>query len=371
MSKIKILYIVSNLTNCGPINVLYNIVKYINQEKFEVHILCLSKESKNSRLSDFISLGIKVKNLNYDGFKNLNRASEYINSYIIDESIDIIHSHGIRGDYINSKLKSCKGITTLHNYPYNDYTMTYGKIKGSLMAYIHIKLLKNIDMVCACSKTVSRLFYKKNNMIIPYVQNGVDNEKFKKVSNEIKLDIRKELNLPIKNKIFISVGNIIKGKDPLTIIECFKMRKENDETLVILGDGDLYDECKRNAEGFDNIIFRGRVNNVVDYMKASDYYISASLAEGLPNTVMEALSSGLPVILSDIEPHSEIMENNDRISYLFKVRNSKELNKNINDIRKTSYEKISKYAISIIENNLSATIMSNKYQNKYEELMEL
>jgi glycosyltransferase involved in cell wall biosynthesis len=71
-------------------------------------------------------------------------------------------------------------------------------------------------------------------------------------------------------------------------------------------------------------------------LQASDFYISASQAEGLPNSVIEARACGLPLILSNIEPHKEFLRDNRGSGILF-GKNSLEsllrIIKNINNIK--------------------------------------
>ena len=79
--------------------------------------------------------------------------------------------------------------------------------------------------------------------------------------------------------------------------------------LIFIGSGNMEDELKRNFQE-SRIEFKGIVPDVKDYLVASDYFISASYSEGLPNSVLEALAAGLPLILSDIPSHSEIVGKN-------------------------------------------------------------
>ncbi len=51
----------------------------------------------------------------------------------------------------------------------------------------------------------------------------------------------------------------------------------------------------------------GFKSNIYDYLKASDYYISASDVEGLANTLLESMTVGLPCVLSDIPSHKEVL----------------------------------------------------------------
>lgn len=60
MKKIKVCYVISSLSNQGPPNVLYNIVKYMDFSRFDVFIITMVEEQKISRIEDFKALPIKV-----------------------------------------------------------------------------------------------------------------------------------------------------------------------------------------------------------------------------------------------------------------------------------------------------------------------
>lgn len=301
--------------------------------------------------------------MNYSKF-NWIKSRNDISLIIKNLKIKIVHSHGIRADYIISGFKNIQTCSTLHNYPYNDYLRRYGYILGSIMAMTHISAIKKIKHPIACSKSISDLFLLKNNFNIKYVQNGVDTLAFAKANQESKNKSREELGLPQNKIIFISVGHLSKIKDPLTIIKAFNSLNK-DLILVFLGAGELLEDCKKYNLN-NKILFAGYSNKVNAYLQSSDYFISSSLTEGMPNTVLEAMACGLPCILSDIEPHKEILnqcENNSGI--LFETGCPIDLKNKIEQIMEMDYMSISNNAVTLINKNFSAEIMSSKYQLKY------
>ena len=60
MKKIKLCYVISSLSNQGPPNVLYNLIQYLDFDKFEVSIITMVPEQKISRLDEFKALPITV-----------------------------------------------------------------------------------------------------------------------------------------------------------------------------------------------------------------------------------------------------------------------------------------------------------------------
>src|SRR5699024_156477 len=127
------------------------------------------------------------------------------------------------------------------------------------------------------------------------------------------------------------------------------------------------EESKKIATN-SNIIFLGNVNNVRDYLRYADYYISASKSEGLPNSVLEAASSNLEMILSDIPQHKEIFEEVEYKPFYFEANNYRELSKIITDSinnKQTGYIQLN----NEIKLHFSNEIMSNNYQEIYYKII--
>jgi len=363
----NILYIVSTLQRCGPVNQLSYIIKYLDKNKFNPIILTLSKELDGDTMINHFTniLNVKVETLGLGRLKGLLLAKSKIKSFIKNNNIDLVHTQGIRADKLISQI-DIASVATLRNYPYYDYIMTYGFIKGNIMAKLHLNALLKIDAPVVVSKSISNMLKNKNNYIIDFIRNGVDIERFKNLNKTI---LRKKLNLEINDTLLISIGNITSRKDPFTIIKAFEKVNLTNFKLLFLGDGDMLEECKNKTKNNKNIIFYGKVNNVNEYLGASDYFISSSLAEGLPNTVLEAMACGLPCILSDIPPHTEIHKIDKESSYIFPINDIDTLSKLIENIQHSNYIKMSNASKLIVNEYLSASIMSSNYQKLYLDIL--
>jgi len=364
----KILYCVSTLKKCGPINVLYNTVKYLDRTRFDVCIMTLSAEKANTRIQEFRDLNCKIFCFNFSKLESLYKPKFEIEKIIKAEKIDVIHTHGIRADFLAASLKNTPTCSTLHTYPFYDYMLTYGKITGYLMAKVHISTLKKIVNPNACSQSISGIILKNHKLNINSVQNGVDLANYSRPTKLEKAELRQKLSLPDVKKIFVSVGHLSPLKDPITIIKAFN-NLSDDFCVLFLGRGKLEQTCQDLIQDKQKIRLIGFVNNVSDYLKAADYFVSASLVEGLPNTVMEALATGLPCVLSDINPHREILDYYSEVGELFTLGNALELSEKIQKITGKDYAKLSDHAFDLVKQNLSAEIMSRNYQKVYLKLV--
>ena len=146
------------------------------------------------------------------------------------------------------------------------------------------------------------------------IPNGVNLQRFKPVTGEAKKALRSSLGLGEVDKIMITVGSIIprKGIDILLESWATLSRRFPDLHFVLVGpridenDHKLSAFNKKlidlvNASGAGNRVhFTGRVQNVESYLQASDLFVFASEREGMANVILEAMASGVPVVMT---PH--------------------------------------------------------------------
>lgn len=121
--------------------------------------------------------------------------------------------------------------------------------------------------------------------------NATDREQFKPRNKE---EIREKLNLPLNKKIILFVGRFINNKGVQEVQKSLDFL-EDDVRAVFLGNGELEPKHPK-------IIFKGQVENkkVADYMATSDVFVLPSVREGSSNVIVEAMSSGLPIVSSNI-----------------------------------------------------------------------
>jgi len=116
-------------------------------------------------------------------------------------------------------------------------------------------------------------------------------------------------------KIIISfVARFSYQKDHDTLFKALSLLNQdqlNNLSIKLIGDGDLYDEYieKSTNMNFNNsLTFIGETENVGKYLNSSDLFMLISNYEGLPVSIIEALSVGLPIIASDVGGVNELVK---------------------------------------------------------------
>lgn len=367
--KIKIMYLMTSCRKSGPSEQTLNIIKNLDRKKFEPILVTIYEEQLDSRINDYLpyvsahyTVPMSKKNIYLD-------RDGKMQVFLAKEKPDIIHSVGAFPDYLISSIGFEKHILTLRNYAYEDYLAKFGRVKGWLLAEMQIAATKNARVVVACSESLQKIYKKKLKIDTLCVQNGVDLEKYTKTTDEKKAAVRKRLGFSKTDFVWVYSGQFIARKNIPFILDGFlKICGKNDK-MLLLGDGDEFNELKEKYGRNKNLCFLGSVDNVSDYLDAGDVYVSASRSEGLPNGVLEAMVKGLPVVLSNIPQHGEILPNGEDDGGLtFTLDDMSDYVDKMKKIREMDTRKLGEVARKNVKEKFSAEVMSKKYQEIYENM---
>ncbi|WP_276299019.1 glycosyltransferase family 4 protein [Halorussus lipolyticus] len=368
---ISVCYVVSTLERSGPTNQLFDTVSRLDRDRFAPSVLTLSPEPDDSLRPKFRDLGVDVSSLGLSRLDGFLRGRSAIRSFVADRDPDVVHSHGVRADFLSAtQLAGYERVSTIHNYPYDDYPRLYGRLKGIPIAWLHCYSLRRLDHPVACSPTVERQM-ATHGVAADCIPNGVDAERYSPPSRERVAEARRSLDLPPDETVFVSVGAFIERKDPETVIRGFSESGLGDSaTLVMVSDGPLFDRCRDLARRDESIRLPGRVEEVGPYLDAADCFVSASHAEGLPLAVLEALSTGLPVCLSDIGPHHDLLDVRSGAGVTFEPGSPSALATAIESIDDADRDAMATAARETVTEELSAGRMAERYQRLYERVAE-
>jgi glycosyltransferase involved in cell wall biosynthesis len=172
------------------------------------------------------------------------------------------------------------------------YDMTIGK-----------KIFRSAWKVIGISKACCGFAKKMGAKQVELIYNSVDTKKFRKV----KTDLKKRLKIPESYNIITFVGRLIYAKGVQDLIKATE--NINNTKILIVGDGPYKDHLKKLAEKRKDIMFLGEKNEkeIIEILSITDIFVNPSYSEGLPTSVLEAGSVGVPIIATDVGGTREIV----------------------------------------------------------------
>lgn len=214
---------------------------------------------------------------------------------------------------------------------------------------------------------------------IKRISNGVDCEKFRPANANEKTAIRARRKLPdMKLVVFAGIISYRKGVDLLVKAIPIVLSEQPSTLFIFVGPSSTSENALVDPEltekltelSDDKILVTGFVDDPLDYIRSADIFILPSRAEGLSNAFLEALSSGLPTIVSDQSWLLDIGTNG--IHYLkFASGDSEELAACINlllddaDLR----SRLSESARTQIEDGFCLRCIAEEYIHLYKTLL--
>jgi len=364
---VRILYILSTLSRCGPVNLLYSIINHLDRDEFEPHVLTLSPEGRESLRQHFEALNVRHDSLGMSRTEWWLKGQSQLRQRIQQLNPHLIHTHGFRADTGVVRAGFNRHCATIHNDPHIDYPLEYGKISGWLLAERHMRTIKAIPHPVAVSKTISQALSRRIGSTVQTIQNGIDMDYYTPAELGERTRFRHDLGIHDKETVFVYAGRFIRRKNPDHLVRAFmKVGSTIDAKLLMLGDGALLEQCRSIAD--DSVIFTGDVADVRRYLSASDVFVSSSSGEGLPLAVIEAMSMGLTVLLSDIPSHREIADVSDSAVKLFAVNNLDELAALLLKCTSMDVSHSSADAQASVREHFSANAMSANYQRFYRDI---
>lgn len=239
--------------------------------------------------------------------------------------LDIIHAEtefgvGIFANIVASTL-NLPLVRTYHT-TYEDYTHYVNFInsrrldkglKKLVVGWSKLYCDNCVKLITPSKKTMEMLTSYGVKTPIDIVPTGVELNRFKDENTDFDevYRIQSLVNLHEDEKLLVFVGRIAQEKSIDEIIKAFSLVKENNlkVKLMIVGGGPSLEELKSltkhlNLEKYIYFMGKQPFDEVVNYYKAADGFISASTSETQGMTYIEALSSGLVVLAR----HDEVLE---------------------------------------------------------------
>ena len=282
-------------------------IKLLHDLGYEVHV-CAKNDYENKERPDipycdkyfdlpFERLPLKANNLNV-----LKRLIKIIDN----NQYDIIHCHTPTGGLVARlasilSFKKPKIIYTAHGFhfykgaPLQNWLLYY-PVEWLLSYYTDVLITINTEDY----ELAKHHMHAKRVEYLPGV--GIDVEKFADTQIDKKAK-RRELGIAEGCKLLLSVGELNKNKNHQVIIKAISKLNDPSIHYAICGKGELYNYLIKLAKSLNiesQIHLLGSRSDIPEILKCADLFVHPSMREGLPVSVMEAISSGLLCVTSDV-----------------------------------------------------------------------
>lgn len=286
---------------------------------------------------------------------------------------DVVHCHSSKAGLSGRVAAKIAGVNKIIYSPHAYFFLKYDE--NSLKRKIFVlaeKILSKFftDKTITTSKGEDTVFekYKIDKLDKKIlIEHGIEVPKF--TSEEIE-NQRKKYGVKPNQILIGAMARFEEQKDPIGTFEIMKEISMKNESVkcIFWGNGTLFEDVKKlNKESGEKIILAGETTSPDIDLSSLDIYLTASLYEGLPYTLLECLALGLPIVASKVEGNKDCIFENQN-GCLFEAKKYREAVEKIeNLINNANLEKMGKASYNIYEERFSMRKMIEQYRRLYIE----
>lgn len=299
MKKIKVLQVFAKTGRGGAESMVMSHLHFIDKDKFQIDFVNHTQE--HCDFDDEIkSLGGRIFHM--PRFKIYNIV-QYRNAWktFFEEhpDYDVIHIHYFTLAPIIIPIAKEYGIKI--RISHSHITKKSNIFKRFLLNMFRKRMVEDSTLLLACGKEAGENIFHTTNFKV--FNNAIDTNRFQ-FSEDERIKIREGLGISQNDILIGHVGSFRSTqKNHARIIKIFKAIHEKDKRykLVLVGNGSLLPQIKQEVSNLgisNSVIFTGVRSDIPNLMSAFDVLLFPSLHEGLPVVVVEAQTSGCPVVMS-------------------------------------------------------------------------
>ncbi|HEV7449301.1 MAG TPA: glycosyltransferase [Candidatus Paceibacterota bacterium] len=298
MAKTKVVVVINGFLVGGAERLSADILSRIDRSRFDVSLVTLFQFNDRPTMYHLLPSEVAVHKLNFGGFADVASWIQ-LARVLRQERPAVVLSNLFFSNTVVRALGCCLGYRSIA-VEHNTYT------NRTRMQLLCDRLLAHVSAhIVAVSPVVKEFTAKREGISLDkfvVIPNGIDVEAIARRAAEADIaGVRAELGLSAGAQLVVSVGRMAPQKNFGLLIEAFAEFSKSHPAyhLAILGDGGLMGEMKERVArlGLGDVVhLLGNRKDVVPYLAAAQFFVSASSIEGLSIAQLEALACGLPLL---------------------------------------------------------------------------
>jgi glycosyltransferase involved in cell wall biosynthesis len=305
--RIRVLQVIPKLMTGGAERVALDLARHLDQESFEVAIMSLFPYTGERFEQEATELNIKVFYLSKRlGFQP--KVWFEVNRLFQEFKPDVVHNHLYA-------LYTVLPSVLWHAVPARLHTVHNIAVKDAIGKRVYLNKLafRYLDCVpVSISRVIQNTVHEVyGNPESPVIYNGVDLAEYNQQPQQRELwRLRNGIDKDIF--VFVCVARLALAKNHRLLIEAFNQVVQNtpNTILLLVGDGELRSDIADLIECFglqEKVRMLGQRSDIKEILNASDAFVLSSNWEGLPISVLEAMSTGKPIIATNVGGISELI----------------------------------------------------------------
>lgn len=308
--KIHIQHVVLSLQPGGLENGVVNVVNGLPSDRFRSSVCCLKRAGE---FASRITSGASIYEMGWKGGNDL-RMPLRLARLFRETRPDIVHTRNVESFYYGFLGAKLAGIDCVihseHGRAFDDRPIRFwiqrlfsartqaiftvsGQLKRDLVAYTRIP--------------------EKN---VRVLHNGVDIERFRSGGSR---PARSEFGIREGDVVIGSVGRLVAVKNYPLLLKAVAALGRSDVSVVLVGGGPEEEGLRALAVSLgirDRVHLLGHRDDVTSLLGLMDIFVLPSTNEGMSNTLLEAMATGLPCVASDVGGNPELVSHG-KDGYLF------------------------------------------------------
>lgn len=302
----------------GNVSSLNDLALGLDRERFKVIFIYLTEHGVDERYlketgCEFFCLSEKkrINSFRFSVMFNLVRILK-------EHHVDILHCHRHKATTYAVMAARIAGTPVLLAHVHG-----LGRSRNLKRRLINCILFRNVNRLVPVANGVKEDVLRNNWFVTDeklfVLENSVDYGRFADVSIS-KKDAKQMLGMPADSLVFGTIGRLVPTKGLSYLIAAFsKVKRQMPSVhLVLVGDGPCRAELQMQAADAlcgDSVHFLGHRANVEQLLKGMDVFILASVAEGMPRVLLEAMAAGVPCVATQVGGIPEVI-NGEAVGFL-------------------------------------------------------